>query len=442
MTFARLGCLLLVLLSAPLPTWAGAQPSPFALRALLTEGAFDELEDLFSGAQDEHALIELLAPFATSAPELKAPLDQWNADYPTSYAAPLARAHYHFRLGWLLRDSQGLGGDGTTNAHFRQALEDSFAALARRPDLAPAYGLLIDLDMAHGGGRSAAIMRDGLAAQPESYLIRFQYLASLAPWWGGSMEEIDAFLAEAVRPAENQAALETLYGFPDFIEAEKLMRAGQPEAAIAHYDRALSYGEQAWYLDNRGRAHMALGHLELALSDFDRFLARWPHDAKALDSRAQVFARQGRSESAMADWDLALELDPLDPRILRHRALALERQGRLTAAWADLESALAFHAANHGLRAWRGRFLAEHRRDYKAAAQELRRAIELAPERADYWHFLAYALYQAKDCNAAPALQRYRDLCRESGTCAPAAVAEAERAFEELMAEGGPCYRP
>ena len=445
MVFARLG-LLLLLLALPSSAVSSAEPpDPFALRALLIEDSFQDLEALFAEAETEGAQVELLSAFATSAPALSAPLDRWNENFPNSAAAPLARAHYHFRLGWLTRDSQDRD-EATTNAHFRRALQDSLAALERDPSLAPAYGLLIDLDMSHpraqGGGRGAAIVREGLVAAPDSYLIRFQYLASLAPWWGGSLEQIEAFLDIQVRPADNQEELRSLYGYPDFVMAESLMRQGRPDAAIEHYNRALSHGDQAWYLDNRGRAHAAAGDLAQALADFERYLDQWPHDAQVLDSRAQVLQSQGRTEAAMADWDLALRLDPLDPRILRHRALALERQGRLQAAWRDLERALAFHDADHGLRAWRGRFLAEHHRDYKAAAQELRRAIELAPRRADYWHFLAYALYRAKDCNAAPALQRYLDLCQESAACAAPATEEAARALEELLADDGPCARP
>jgi TonB family protein len=76
--------------------------------------------------------------------------------------------------------------------------------------------------------------------------------------------------------------------------------AGQHEQAIAAFTRAIETMNMpnALLLQQRGKSHLELGHLDEAKADFDAALVDDPRDAGATFGKAQVLQRQGKPDEA------------------------------------------------------------------------------------------------------------------------------------------------
>ena len=104
----------------------------------------------------------------------------------------------------------------------------------------------------------------GLRAVPNSIFIRFQYLESLVPWWGGSLTEIFFFLERIDNDSPHDQKMKPLGGFYDYIYGKMLGRKGERKEAVKYFDKALSYGEYSSYRIGKGR----IPRIETALARF------------------------------------------------------------------------------------------------------------------------------------------------------------------------------
>jgi tetratricopeptide (TPR) repeat protein len=426
---------------------AESWPDKLALLDKLRQGEIDALDAQLSGYQEafeagrlsELVVIHAFDAFANSGAELEPLLHQWNERHPDSYAAAVARGAYFNHLGWLARG--GAYASKTPDERFEamasyqaQAVKDATRAIEINPKASVAYALLLSASKSSVARTNREqIVRMGLEAVPTSYTIRYSALSGLLPWWGGSLDEIRAFIAEMKPRAEDTLELRPLLGYADYATAETWRRAGKRQEAIQYYDRALRFGDYWFYRYRRGLNFYNLKRYDEALVDFDRALALRPQLTGVLDARARTYRRQGRYDNAFADWDLALKLDPRDPDYLRNRAFALRKQNRFAEARSDLDAALAFGAYEDTVRAARGRLFLYSLKDFQAAAEELREATTLAPKRDDYWYDYAIALYKNLDCEIMPALAAYIRLCESGSDCAEDKVNWAREARKALV---------
>jgi Flp pilus assembly protein TadD len=114
---------------------------------------------------------------------------------------------------------------------------------------------------------------------------------------------------------------------------------GEPEAALADFDRAVAYAAdnalRVGVLVSRAELNTALGRFDAAIADYSAALALAP-TAEQWANRATLRIRQGDFTGALADIDQALA-DPAgsDPRYLLLRAFANEQLGDTAAADRD-----------------------------------------------------------------------------------------------------------
>ncbi|MCH7756520.1 hypothetical protein IIC45_00290, partial [Patescibacteria group bacterium] len=81
----------------------------------------------------------------------------------------------------------------------------------REPTLTPAHGALINIAMMRGENKAQYdAMAEGLRANPESYVIRRRYLFALQPKWGGSVQQMRAFLDRTAEDRHGDKALARL----------------------------------------------------------------------------------------------------------------------------------------------------------------------------------------------------------------------------------------
>ena len=161
------------------------------------------LQSAFEAGRLPEAEVEMaFAAFENSDPVFEQRFDDWVAAMPRSFAAEGARGLYYWRLGWRERGGRYPGDTpperiARMRDHHEKALDSLQRARALNPRFSLAYALLISIAATTGDRflRQDAL-HVGLRAVPRSALIRFHYLKSLQPWWGGSLDDIRTFLAE------------------------------------------------------------------------------------------------------------------------------------------------------------------------------------------------------------------------------------------------------
>jgi tetratricopeptide (TPR) repeat protein len=129
---------------------------------------------------------------------------------------------------------------------------------------------------------------------------------------------------------------------------------GDPESAIADYDKALSLDpDYAVAYSNRGMAYLATGAVVRALQDYGTAIDLDPAYGPAYANRCWLFGFMGYGDQALADCEASLDLVPDDAATLDSRAFAywiLEDQER---ARRDLERARRLDPARPS---WQERF--------------------------------------------------------------------------------------
>ncbi len=438
------------------PILASATPSGFPdkleLLRLLRERKFEALHTRLSDhqtgyetrRQEEELVVFAFSAFENSDFALEPVLTEWVKRMPESYVAWVARGIYYSYLGWLSRgyrfasETSEEQASGMAN-YFRKAGPDFRRALSINPRLSVAYGYLLDLATATGDRQaSAAIMKTALAQDPYSFLVRRLYAKSLQPKWGGSLDELRAFLDTTRQYRSGNPDLKLFDGYVDYTIADALR--DERRKAIDFLNRALQAGAYWQFLLRRGINYLFLGEYEKALADVNLALGFWPQERETIYWRGVTHQKMGHLDEALADLNFAVQLDPLEPQLLRARASVLRDRGRFREALQDLENALTF--GGHDPQTWgsKGWLLLYKLKDYDSAARDLKRATELSPDHANYWYHYGAALSYKNDCAFVKAFERYQQLCEGGQGCRPAELAWA-RAVVARRISAGLCGR-
>lgn len=320
----RCGALVLLFASFSLQ----AEPDKAKLRALLESGKFAELDAEMSAYQtayregrmgDEQASKAFIA-LKTNNPELRAAYDKWVADHPSSYAARLARGYYLMSLGYVARG--GAYARETPRARlddmrklFGDAMADLEASLNLDPRPTLSFGTMIAITQgAVELPRAAGYLERAVAMDTNVYTARIAYLHSLRPEWGGSLEQMQAFIAQSERalaPEQLMRMKRVLQDSRARAELERvqpLVEQKQFEAALQLYDAALTKAPSAHGFVTRGRLLAGMNQHEKALADFDRALELDPEDnCCAHANRAYSHMMIGATGKAVPDLIFAAE---------------------------------------------------------------------------------------------------------------------------------------
>ena len=145
----------------------------------------------------------------------------WQASNPRSPAAALMEIQYWIQRAW---DARGHGYANTVTKEgwrlFDEHLAKAEALLQSTKTYAAQnplwYRLYLDLALARGWSleRTSALFRTAVAAEPGFVGHDFVMIERLSPKWGGSFEQVDAFIQESVkrtRAEEGEALYARLY---------------------------------------------------------------------------------------------------------------------------------------------------------------------------------------------------------------------------------------
>lgn len=169
-------------------------------------------------------------------------------------------------------------------------------------------------------------------------------------------------------------------------------QAGRYEAAMAEYQRALSYRS------NYAEIHFFIGHvlerkgkLDEAITEYRRALASGPMREQTHIFLGAALAKKGQTEEAVTQYTAALRLNPESMVAHNNLARLLHTQGRLEEAAGHYRTALKIDPNYAPARNNFGVLLLQQGQA-AAGAAELRAALKLTPDEAETQFNLAVAL--------------------------------------------------
>lgn len=308
------------------------------LRSLFVKGDFDSLNTSLEAVQhsfeasqvNDARAVEAFTLFARASDQKQ--LDAWVGHSPSSYAPYLARAAFFDSAAW---NARGSGWTGKTSAsqfkkmdeYFDKAIKDADAALAINPNLFPAYE--VRLDAANAGGTHAqedAVVAQGTARFPHSYVWVTDVLFAKEPRWGGSYPEMEAFTKRALDRNRGEVGFYKPFGLIYSDEADWYTSHGRNDKALALLLRASSYGEGAPLYLARGWAYFRNGNDQAAIFDASQIINQWGGSTDSYYLRASVYVDQGNADAALRDIAASEALYPADADLIKLKAKALRMQ--------------------------------------------------------------------------------------------------------------------
>ena len=373
--------------------------------------------------ETEDVLIFALHSFSNLDPALGEKLSQWVGRMPKSYLARMARGYYYRTLGHFFRGEgyprmfQSEQGSKMRD-YFRKAILDFSKALSLHPELGVAFGGLMTIAMIKGDRETLEdLFKRAIKIDPTSFDIRRRYIFSLQPKWGGSLEQMKAFIDSSKPFVSKNPGLKILRGYLPFTQADRLAISDRRRKAIEFYNQALDLGKYWWFYYERGSNYYLLGEHEKAVADFNNALQLWPQHWRILNAKGWTYRDQKRPELSMENFNLALQFNTFHPISLRGRTLLLDDKGKFKEAMQEIEKAMIFGAHNGYVWWTKGRLQLYRLKMPGKAVDTLRRATELTPNDASIWHDYGGALYEIIDCGCIGALDKYLTLCESGQSC-------------------------
>lgn len=315
-----------------------------ALR-LLYEAKYEDLEQLLeqlrqaaaSDPAQEYRLQQGYYAFEDLQSRTREEIDAWIQARPQSTEAVVARSVQRIEAAWARRGG-GYSKEVAEEAmaDFRRLLAlaklDAGTALAHWPDHAVAWRSLIRAACGSEGTDVLPDLIDRVMQQaPASYTAHRTVLHFLQPRWGGSYAAMERYAEMAQSQRERNPRLQVLRGFPYWAEGVDAASDKDYERAYTLHTRALSFGDEASFLDDRAKSLKRLLRFREAMTDMETRHTRFPTRAssKALnDARKDMreiaydLGRNNKTAEAIRAYESFLDVWPDDEDVLYYMAQA------------------------------------------------------------------------------------------------------------------------
>jgi tetratricopeptide (TPR) repeat protein len=293
-------------------------PSPFPSQsetlALLNGRKFAELDTRFSAIQADYRnnvisdeqLRDAFRVFYDTEPGLRTDYGAWVAKFPKSYVAHLARGIYYKKLGEKRR---GGGFISETTDDQLHGMDDAFAnamqdlTISEALDKRPLLTYLNEMSIALYDGdepKIRALLDQSAKVDPQNVIVRHNYMGSLKPRWGGSVEQMTAFLAESRNAGLSAPKLQLLEAVIISDRADAYRNAGDYPAAEREYRKAVALGSDDC-LKCLTNVLLLQNKLEDAIPVLSKEVNEDPLDGDALALRGQTYLSLGNTSAGTAD---------------------------------------------------------------------------------------------------------------------------------------------
>lgn len=259
--------------------------------------------------------------FYDTLSENEAFLNQWVEKSPKSYPARLARGIYYASVGAERRGSDTIRNTTQEKLHdlhryldlSNRDIADSLPLTAK-----PIVSVLQLLKSSkHRDGKQVNRMWLDYANRiaPNNYGVRRQYMITLAPRWGGSYEEMWAFLKECQDqqlPSEYLKVLEARI----YLDQAQMWccERNEPEKGVASYRKVVALLDGIDIKEKLDALKGIVGNrdktqgLIAVAPEIEAILRILPDDSKTLGYRGWIRFQQGRFQEGLKDFTTAAEL--------------------------------------------------------------------------------------------------------------------------------------
>lgn len=353
-------------------------PGQRRIAELLGKREYAELERLLGGLQLEFeresasvkALEDAFRTFRKIPLGAEGDLNEWVRQSPSSYAARVARGGFYMNQGL---DARGENWASETSDERIQAMRQYMAKatgdlersleFTSKPYLS--HRLLMSVSL-YAGSRDTTKARFVEAAKlaPRSAQLRLTYMISLEPRWGGSLAEMEAFVAESKSALETSDVNRLAATIPAYRGFES-SRAKDYEKALTYFDESLGLDEDAGTLCERSYALSTLKRDREAFNDVVRALAKERDHRYCMKRAVFLSAQITDTAEAVKILNLVIEVDPNYAGAYSTRGWAHQHLGQPERAFSDYLAAAklgdAWGQLMTGKSYWSGRGVAQDR---------------------------------------------------------------------------------
>ena len=340
--------------------------------------------------------------FQLNDDSFEALLSEWIEATPGHYQPYLARANYYYKRAWQARGNEWASETKEEQMEkFQSLLLLSLADInsAIEIDDKPLGIYSIYISIAHVLGQKTAAtnaLAEALKVDPADYEIRKVHLSFLRPRWGGSIEEMGAFVEESLIYLPENPRLNWLAGLVyDEIARISEDREAQSEAE-KYYSEALKFGENYIVYQHRGANRYRMDKNTEALEDLSKAISLYPESSQNFYWRSSVYSELGEFEKAAIDLIRAYQLDPYDATVTKERDWLTEKliyegyeynkEQKYAEALKLLNYAAQLSPENDEVYYWRARILSNINQIH-LATNDLKKSISIDPT-----NYASYAL--------------------------------------------------
>jgi hypothetical protein len=267
------------------------------------------------GSVSDERLRSAFRNFYDSSPDLAARYESWVKDMPDSYVAHLARAIYYVRVGEMSRGNLIIA--DTSEAQLR-GMDAAFAVASKELERSrslerkPLLSIFYQLDIGKFEGDAAGnyeLLLASMAIEQRNFIVREMYIQTLGTAWGGSTEQIKAFVAKCRTAGLSTTHMKDLESFVFLDEAwiDDVDNENYKRAAAEYLAAAKLSGDDAC-LSCASEDLVKAADFPDAAWALTQYLNRHPDSPHQLSLRAYVYFKLGRTGDAVHDCEHAAEL--------------------------------------------------------------------------------------------------------------------------------------
>lgn len=295
-----------------------------SLIELIKNSEFKKLTSMLNGyhAQlesdiaNDMFLYKAYLSFAIEDEQLLRKIMIWKKLQPENPQSLLAEAFYYYGKAWRTRGTKRISLTPEKDiremkvllSHSKNLLEESFFEHSYK---LIASALLIDVIRPIGDNSSVEqVYENALLKFKASYLLRYRFLISLQPRWGGNYRATQNIIDEAQNYSDTNKQLILLKGYL-FEEAGDILAIdGFHQDAGDFYTYGLKFGKNPTLLWKKGKSEYRQKNYSSALSYFNQAIELNSNDHDYYDWRSSTLYRLNKLEESKQDLLLANSLQP------------------------------------------------------------------------------------------------------------------------------------
>lgn len=247
---------------------------------------------------------------------LEVDFNAWVDQSPDLVSPRLMRSNYFLQLGLLARGTDKVINTSRSrmsemHRFFEKAMADLEVVKSTYSDSPFPYAIELQIAQ-HIAGKShrEALYKAGMEIDPSFSWLAHIYLWTLAPNWGGSIEQQKDFLFEVSQKIPEYPNFRSVE--IDWEISQLNSQRGQYCDKIDDYKQIYSSYENSWSSWQLGRGYSCAGKFEQSIKYLIESLEHWPYRSLTWRLLGSIQHAMGDHEAAYDSTKIAIHLDPYD----------------------------------------------------------------------------------------------------------------------------------